>query len=142
MLKNISPILSPELLKILCEMGHGDELVLGDGNFPHASMATNQLVRLDGHGCDEILDAILSLFPLDHASETVVSVMATDDGTTPPIWAEYKNTVDKYEKAIEFSKVERFAFYERAKSAYCIVATSEPKLYANIILKKGCVVNE
>lgn len=142
MLKNISPILPPELLKILCEMGHGDELVLGDGNFPHASMAHNHLVRLDGHGCDEILAAILSIFPLDTGSNEVVAVMATDDGSTPPIWSEYKNTIDQYENNVTFSKVERFAFYERAKKAYCIVATSEPKLYANLILKKGCVVNE
>lgn len=142
MLKNISPILSPELLKILCEMGHGDELVLGDGNFPHASMATNHLIRLDGHGCDEILDALLTLFPLDSESADVVSVMATDDGSNPPIWAEYQRTIEKHESPILFTKVERFAFYERSQKAYCIIATSEPKLYANLILKKGCVVNE
>ena len=139
MLKGISPILSPELLKILMEMGHGDELVIGDGNFPAASIA-QRLVRLDGHGVPEILDAILRLFPLDSFVETPVVLMqaAPGDPITPEIWEDYREIISRYEK-VKIENVERFAFYERAKKAYAVVATGETALYANIILKKGVV---
>ncbi|MBQ3603417.1 MAG: RbsD/FucU family protein [Clostridia bacterium] len=140
MLKNISPILSPELLKILMEMGHGDELVIGDGNFPAASMA-QRLVRLDGHGVPEVLDAILKLMPLDTYVESPVALM--DNGNPedqPPIWADYKNIVTENEGEKSFELVERFAFYDRAKKAYAVVATGETAIYANIILKKGVVI--
>lgn len=143
MLKGIPSILSPELLKILMEMGHGDEIVLGDGNFPAASYA-KRLVRLDGHGVPEILDAILKIFPLDTFVENPVSLMAVvpGDNTKPVIWDEYRSIIRKYDEKmadkIEF--VERFKFYERAKNAYAILATGESALYANIILKKGVVV--
>lgn len=140
MLKNISPIISPELLKILMEMGHGDEIVIGDGNFPAAANA-KRLVRLDGHGVDEITDAILQLMPLDTYVEKPVALMDNGDpGNLPPIWQDYKKTVNKYEGDREFELVERFAFYERARKAYCIVATGETAIYANIILKKGVVI--
>lgn len=140
MLKNISPILSPELLKILMEMGHGDELVIGDGNFPAASVA-QRLVRLDGHGVPEVLDAILKLMPLDTYVESPVALM--DNGNPedqPPIWADYKNIVTENEGEKSFELVERFAFYDRAKKAYAVVATGETAIYANIILKKGVVI--
>lgn len=140
MLKNISPILSPELLKILMEMGHGDELIIGDGNFPVASMA-QRLVRLDGHGVPEVLDAILKLMPLDTYVESPVALM--DNGNPenqPPIWADYKNIVTENEGEKSFELVERFAFYDRAKKAYAVVATGETAIYANIILKKGVVI--
>ena len=142
MLKGIPPILPPELLKILMEMGHGDELVIGDGNFPAAALA-NRLVRCDGHGVPEVLEAILSLFPLDSFVEAplaLMEVVAGSEAGTPPIWARYAELAEKHEpqyNGIEY--VERFAFYERAKSAYAIVATSERALYANIILKKGVI---
>ena len=141
MLKGIPPILSPELLKILSEMGHGDELVLGDGNFPAANCA-QRLVRADGHNVPELLDAILQLFPLDQYVEQPVGLMAVvpGDPTKPTIWEEYKMIVKKYEPKADIEMIERFAFYERAKKAYVIVATSERALYANIILKKGVVV--
>ncbi len=140
MLKNISPVLSPELLKILMEMGHGDEIVIGDGNFPAASIA-QRLVRLDGHGVNEILDAILRLMPLDTYVEAPVALMDNGDPSNPPpIWADYKETVEKNEGKKEFELVERFAFYERAKKAYAVVATGETAIYANIILKKGVVI--
>ena len=139
MLKNISPIISPELLKILMEMGHGDEIVIGDGNFPAASNA-QRLVRLDGHGVDEILAAILKLMPLDTYVESPVMLMATTKGDpTPTIWAEYQEIVNKNNGETKMSEIERFAFYDRAKDAYAIIATSEMALYANIILKKGVV---
>ena len=139
MLKNISPVLSPELLKILMEMGHGDELVIGDGNFPAASIA-QRLVRLDGHGVPEILSAILDLMPLDTYVECPVALMDNgSDGERPPIWSDYENIVKSKEGDKKFELVERFAFYERAKKAYCVVASGETAIYANIILKKGVV---
>ena len=139
MLKNISPILSPELLKILMEMGHGDEIVIGDGNFPAASIA-QRLVRLDGHGVNEILDAVLKLMPLDTYVEAPVGLMDNGgDGERPPIWAEYEKTVRENEGEKKFELIERFAFYERAKKAYAVIATGETAIYANIILKKGVV---
>ncbi|MBR3621224.1 MAG: L-fucose mutarotase [Clostridia bacterium] len=139
MLKNISPILSPELLKILMEMGHGDEIVIGDGNFPAASIA-QRLVRLDGHGVNEILDAILKLMPLDTYVDAPVGLMDNGgDGERPPIWTDYEKTVKANEGDKKFELIERFAFYERAKKAYAVVATGETAIYANIILKKGVV---
>ena len=139
MLKNISPILSPELLKILMEMGHGDELVIGDGNFPAAANA-QRLVRLDGHRVPEVLDAIVQIFPLDTYVEAPVALMDNNDADNrPAIWATYEDVVKKNEGDKKFELVERFAFYERARKAYAIVATGETAIYANIILKKGVV---
>ena len=140
MLKNISPILSPELLKILMEMGHGDEIVIGDGNFPAASVA-QRLVRLDGHGVPEILDAILRLFPLDTYVDAPVALMDNNDAANrPAIWAQYEDVVRANEGDKSFELIERFAFYDRAKKAYAVIATGETAIYANIILKKGVVV--
>ncbi len=142
MLKNIPGILSPELLKVLMEMGHGDELVIADGNFPAASIAKN-LVRLDGHGVPEILEAILKFFPLDHYVEKPVSLMqlVPGDNVKPEIWESYRKIIkNEYERFTEFEFIERFAFYERAKKAYAVIATSESALYANVVLKKGVVV--
>jgi L-fucose mutarotase len=144
MLKGVPSILPPELLKILMEMGHGDEIVIADGNFPAASLA-NRLVRCDGHGVPEVLDAILKFFPLDTYTEAPVKLMAVvpGDPVKPVIWDKYKEIINKHEKTankIEF--VERFEFYEMAKKTYAIVTTGEKALYANIILKKGVVVEE
>ena len=144
MLKGIPSILPPELLKILMEMGHGDELVIGDGNFPAASMA-QRLVRCDGHNVPELLDAILLLFPLDAFVEAPVSLMQVVPGkeVETPIWDVYGEIVRKYEAVNnKIEEVERFAFYERAKKAYVIVATGEKALYANIMLKKGVVIEK
>ncbi len=141
MLKGISPVISPELLKILMEMGHGDELVIGDGNFPGAGLARN-LVRLDGHGVPEVLEAILRLYPLDPYVEAPVALMQVvpGDKVETPIWETYHALCDRSEgRPVPFEEVERFAFYERAKKAYCVVMTGETALYANIILKKGVV---
>lgn len=141
MLKGIPPILPPELLKILAEMGHGDEIVLADGNFPAASLA-RRLVRCDGHGVPEILDAVLSLIPLDPYVENPVGLMAVTAGDAEPdVWQTYRAITEKREPGFEdrFEQIERFAFYERAARAYAVVATGETALYANIILKKGVV---
>jgi L-fucose mutarotase len=139
MLKNIPPIISPELMKILLEMGHGDEIVLADGNFPAASVA-QRLVRCDGHGVPELLEAVLQLFPLDIYVDRPVALMSVvpGDKTKPTIWEQYRAIVKASgEQFSDFEFVERFAFYERAKKAYAVVATSEKALYANVILKKG-----
>lgn len=139
MLKNISPVISPELLKILMEMGHGDEIVIGDGNFPAASVA-QRLIRLDGHGVPEILDAILQLMPLDTYVDAPVALMNIGEGDEiPPIWETYKNIVTEKEGDKNIEKIERFAFYDRAQKAYAVVATGETAIYANVILKKGVV---
>ncbi len=144
MLKGIPKIISPDLMKVLMEMGHGDEIVLADGNFPAASCAST-LVRCDGHSVSELLEAILKLFPLDSYSEKPVTLMKVVEGdpTIPSIWEDFSETIQKYnQNHSSFEMVERFEFYERSKDAYAIVATGESALYANIILKKGVVVDE
>lgn len=146
MLKGIPKILSPELLKVLCEMGHSDRIVLGDGNFPANTMGMNAVVlRYDGIGISELLDAILQVFPLDAYVEhpvVLMDLMECDRGKIDtPIWDEYKCIVSKYdkrgEKAIEC--IDRFKFYEESKRCYAIVATGESAVYANIILQKGVI---
>jgi L-fucose mutarotase len=141
MLKTIPKIISPELLKILCEMGHGDEIVIVDGNFPAAALA-KRLVRLDGHGVPEILSAVMKLFPLDTYVDANVIFMEVAKGDTvvPVIWDEFKKIVTEAETSkVKIKEIERFAFYERCKTAYAVVATGESALYANIILKKGVI---
>lgn len=144
MLKNIPKILSPELLKALCEMGHSDRLVISDGNFPSASMGKNAIViRCDGHGVPELLEAILQLFPLDIYSEKPANLMQVTPGDTveTPIWDTYKEIISKYDERGDkvVGIIERHAFYEEAKKAYLIIATSEKALYANVMLQKGVI---
>ena len=138
MLKGIPSIISPELLKILMEMGHGDEIVIGDGNFPGQSMNA-RCVRCDGHGGAELLEAVLKLFPLDTYQKPVY-LMAKVDGDTveTPIWDEYARIIKPYTSEAP-EHIERFEFYERAKKAYAVVMTGESALYENVILKKGVV---
>lgn len=142
MLKNIPKILSPELLKILMEMGHGDTIVIADGNFPSETCG-KRVIRADGHQTPELLDAILELFPLDlKYSEYAFSLMEVvkGDDTKPIIWNEYNNILDKYhENRPQIEYIERFKFYSRAKEAYAVIATGEGALYANIILTKGVI---
>ena len=122
-------------------MGHGDEIVIADANFPSASIA-QRLVRADGIGAPAILSAVLDLFPLDPYVEKPVSLMMVVPGDLykPVIWEEYRSIILKYENGFtDFDYIERFAFYERAKKAYAVLATGEMALYANIILKKGVI---
>ena len=145
MLKGIPQILSADLLKVLCEMGHSDRLVISDGNFPAESMGKNGIViRCDGHGVPEILDAILKVFPLDTYVEKPVNLMEVmpGDDVETPIWDTYKEIVAKHDGrgAEAVGNIERFAFYEEAKTAYAIIATIESALYANVMLQKGVVV--
>lgn len=142
MLKGIPSLISPQLLKVLAEMGHGDEICIADGNFPAESMG-KRVVRLDGHGIEPLLKAMLGLFPLDTFVERPVMLMQTADGSVPEIWNGYRDIIQsgaETEAFTGFEMIERFAFYERAKNCYAVVATGESKLYANIILKKGVVV--
>ena len=144
MLKGIPKIISPELLKILCEMGHGDELTIGDGNFPGHTNAKVE-IRMDGHNVPEVLEAILKVMPLDTYVEHPVMLMAKVPGDTveTPIWDTYKEIVAKYDPrgAECFSEIERGAFYDRTREqSSVVIMTSEAALYANIILKKGVIV--
>lgn len=141
MLKGIPNILSPELLKILMEMGHGDEIVISDGNFP-ANTNGKRVIRCDGHGIPEILDAILKLLPLDLYSEYPVALMEVvpGDNVVTVIWDTYKEIIANHEKDTKIEMVERYSFYERSKEAYAIIASGEKALYGNIILKKGIVL--
>ncbi len=143
MLKGIPPILTPELLKILSEMGHGDELTIGDGNFPGETYG-KRVVRLDGHGVPEILDAILQVIPLDPYVEKPVALMKVMPGDTveTPIWDTYKEIIAKYDErgAEAVENIERFSFYDRTREkSYVVIMSSEKALYANIILKKGVI---
>ena len=147
MLKGIPEILSPELLKVLCEMGHGDRIVLADGNFPAESMGKDaKVIRCDGHGVPELLDAILRVFPLDTYVEKPVTLMQVvpGDPAETPIWDTYKQIIGKYDSRGDktVGEIERFAFYEEARKAYAIVATGERAIYANVLLQKGVVIND
>lgn len=148
MLKGIPKILSPELLKILCEMGHSDRLVIADGNFPAESVGKGAIVlRFDGHGVPELLDAILKVFPLDSYVEKPVHLMELVPGDVgkieTPIWDIYNEIIAKYDDrgAACVGTIERFQFYEEAKQVYCIIATSEKAPYANVMIQKGVVVD-
>ncbi|MGN0472405.1 MAG: RbsD/FucU family protein [Lachnospiraceae bacterium] len=145
MLKGISPMLSPQLLKVLCEMGHSDTIVIADGNFPAETMGRNGIViRMDGHGVPEILEAILQVFPLDQYVEKPVSLMERvhGDNADVSIWKTYERMIEAVEPRgiAVIDKLERFAFYEEAKKAYAVIATSETSQYANVILQKGCIL--
>ena len=143
MLKGVPSVLSPQLLKVLAEMGHGDEIVIADGNFPAESMGKNAVVvRADGHGVPEILDAVLQMMPLDQYVPHPAALMEVvpGDPCVPVIWEQYRALLeDNGEDPARIEMMERFAFYERAKKAYAIIATGESAIYANILLKKGVV---
>ena len=147
MLKGIPSLLSPELLKILSEMGHSDRIVIADGNFPAETMGKDAIViRYDGNGVPEVLDAILSVIPLDSYVEKPVLLMnkaECDKDMDIPIWNTYADIVTKHETrgADVIGGLDRFDFYDEAKKCYAIVATGETSVYANIILQKGVVKN-
>lgn len=136
MLKTIDPLLTGELLAILRDMGHGDEIVLVDANFPAARVA-QRLVHLPGIAMDRAAGAILSVFPLDDFVDAPAAVMACPDGR-PEIFDTFDRLLaDAEGRPVAVAQIERFAFYERAQSAFAVVATGERRLYANLILKKG-----
>ena len=139
MLKGISPLLSPDLLHALASMGHGDEIVLADGNFPSATHA-RRLVRLPGVPAPQVLDAVLSVLPLDtFVAQAAFTMQVVGDAVAiPEVVLEFNAVLNRH-ACRAASSLERFAFYERAASAFAIVATGETRIYGNIILKKGVV---
>lgn len=139
MLKNVDKLLTGDLLKILCDMGHGDELVIADANFP-AETCAQRLIRLPGINGMRAAEAILSVFPLDtYSSPAFVMDLTEGDKAKgmpePEIWAKYHDAV-----VVEPKKIERFEFYERAKKAYAVIQTGEERQYGNLILVKGVVL--
>ena len=136
MLKNIPDCISPELMSIMMRMGHGDELVLADGDFP-VDTFSKRVVRADGHRLTTLLEAILPFFPLDPFIEKPVTIMGPV-GKEPDCWKEYRQIIRKFEKRFtDFDHIERFDFYKRTQNAFAVVATSEPD--GDIIFKKGVV---
>jgi len=143
MLKNIPNILTPDLMKILMEMGHGDELVLADGNFPCFGHP-RRVTRCDGRGIPELLEAIMKFMPLDQyeAHSVILMQVLPDDPYVPEIWDAYRKIISKYEKGgARETAIHKAEFYARASKAYALVTTSESALYANIIIKKGVIVD-
>lgn len=139
MLKNIPKNLSPQLLKVLMEMGHGDEIVLADGNYPAASNA-NLLIRCDGVGIPELLRSILELMPLDTYVEYPIFLMDTvGNDPKPAIWEKYQKIIQDNGNRPSIQFLDRQTFYQQGQQAYAIVATGEMEIYANIILKKGII---
>ncbi|WP_375452578.1 RbsD/FucU family protein [uncultured Devosia sp.] len=140
MLKNIPPLLGPDLLGILRAMGHGDEIAIVDANYP-ADAAGPALVRLDGISATDVLEAVLTLMPLDDFVEQAAICMQVvgDAGERPPVVAEFEAIVTRHEPKMSVSSLERFAFYARVKTGYAIVQTGERRLYGNILLKKGII---
>ena len=146
MLIGVPPILSPELLKVLAEMGHSDRIVIGDGNFPGETMGKNaKVIRCDGMDIPALLDAILTVIPLDtYVEHPVLQMELVPDDVgkiETPIWDEYIKIIEKHDKrgAKTIKHMERFAFYEETKKCYAVVTTSDRAVYANIILQKGVV---
>ncbi|PUB11089.1 RbsD/FucU family protein [Yoonia sediminilitoris] len=141
MLRNIPPILSPDLLQSLRAMGHGDDIVIADANFPATALGS-RCHRLDGVSATEVLDAVLRVMPLDNFVQDPALVMEVVDNPdmTPSIVAEFQMiTTAIADNPATLAKLERFAFYERAKNAFAIIQTGEQRLYGNIILKKGVI---
>ena len=139
MLKGISPLLSPELLQVLYRMGHGDEIILADAHFPGESF-NNRVIRADGLGIAELLDAILPLFELDSYVEHPLVMMAAVEGDTldPEVEKSYRKSIDRHvPDANSIKRIDRFEFYDRTKSAFAVVMTGETAKYGNILLKKG-----
>ncbi|MDE2990270.1 MAG: ribose ABC transporter [Chloroflexota bacterium] len=139
MLKGIDPVLGPDLLRVLAAMGHGDEIVIADANFPAEANAP-RLVRLDGVNATRAAEAILSVLPLDEYVEAPAAVMAVvgDPDAELPIVDEFRRIAEAAHRApVRIEQVERFAFYERARRAFAIVATGERRPYGNLILAKG-----
>lgn len=140
-LRNISPVLSPELLEVLFRMGHGDEIVLADAFFPGDSFG-KRVIRADGIGVSSLLEGILPLITLDSYVKSPLFMMepAGNDELDMGIEAAYRGVVDRFwPKTPPVQRVERFEFYEQARNAFAIVMTGEVKKYGNIILKKGVI---
>jgi L-fucose mutarotase len=139
MLKGISPVLSPELLMVLCRMGHGDEIVLADAHFPGES-CNDRVLRADGLRVPELLDGILPLFELDSYVDSPLIMMAPvpGDQLDPDVETAFREVVDRHAPGTPtISRIDRMAFYERTRGAFAVVMTGETAKYGNLILKKG-----
>ncbi|MCI1882957.1 MAG: fucose isomerase [Sporolactobacillus sp.] len=143
MLKHIPQRLSPELVKVLMEMGHGDEIVLADANYP-AKTTNDRVVRADGIGIPDLLKDILQLFPLDTYSEQPVMLMKVEPGdpTVPTVWDEYKTILRGAFPDYRIKMLARQEFYRHSRDTFAVVQSGESALYGNIILRKGVVVQE
>ncbi len=147
MLKGVPTCISPELLKVLAEMGHGDKIVIGDANFPAASIANAKKhinIRCDGHKATDIMESILQLFPLDEfvpKPVTIMDKMEMHRDLACPVWDSFEKIVAKYDSrgADAVGYIDRQSFYELAKDAYAVVSTTETAFYACVILQKGCL---
>ncbi len=139
MLKGVSALLSPELLKILAEMGHGDDIAIVDANFPAARLA-RRLVWAQGTGATEMLRAVLTLLPIDRsATDSVRTMQRIDSGETPAIVTEFLSLLREADQSIRCNEIERMRFYDAAAHAFAIVITGERRLYGNILLRKGVI---
>lgn len=141
MLRNIDPLLSPDLLRALRAMGHGDEVVIADANFPGEATA-RELIRLDGIDAPRVLEAVLSVMPLDDfVEDRAISMQVVGDAdAVPPVVAEFQRVVDATaDNPAPIVSLERFAFYERAKQAFAVIQTGETRVYGNLIVKKGVI---
>ena len=143
MLKGIDPLLSPDMLRTLRAMGHGDEIAIVDGNYP-AETDAKRLVRLDGHGAPRILDAILSVMPVDDMVPEAVWRPAAflDPNRMEPVFEDFTAVLLKHEPTQKIVPLTGDAFYNKVKACFAIVASSEPRLYGNIIVKKGVIYPE
>lgn len=146
MLNKISKILTGDMLKILSDMGHGDEIIIADANFPGETVA-KRLIRVPGIDVATVYDALSELFPLDAAyTEHPACVMEVSDGDkakgipTPEAWADFEEILHRDYPEVELGKIERFAFYDRAREAYAVIQTGEERIYGNLLLKKGVVL--
>lgn len=145
MLNNISKLLTGDILKVLSDMGHGDEIIIADANFPGETM-TQRLIRVPGTDVASVYEAIFELFPLDaEYTEHPACVMEITEGDrkkgipVPATWGDYENILHKRYPELKLGKIERYAFYERTKKAYAVIITGEERIYGNLLLKKGIV---
>jgi L-fucose mutarotase len=140
MLKGISPVISPELLKVLAEMGHSDELVLGDSNFPGATMS-RRLLRADGLSVSTLLEGIAPLFPFEtYADPLIMMQVVAGDKLDPAVEADYMQVLRRSDPSVPPPiRIEKFAFYERSRNAYAVLMTGETRLYGCLIIKKGVI---
>ncbi|GGH07567.1 transporter [Alsobacter metallidurans] len=141
MLKGLDPVLGPDLLGTLRAMGHGDDIAIVDTNFPAAAMG-RPVIRLDGLPATRVLDAVLSVLPLDDFTPEAAWRMEVvgDAGAEMPIFDEFRRVIVAREGAsFRLASLERFAFYERVRKAFAVVVSGETRLYGNILLKKGVV---
>jgi L-fucose mutarotase len=140
MLKTIPPLIGPDLLHVLACMGHGDEIAIVDANYP-AESAGPDLVRMDGHSATDVLDAVLSLLPLDTFVDVAAHGMAVvgEPETRTPVMDEFEAIIGRHQQGVKYALIERFAFYERVRGAFAVVQTGERRLYGNIVLTKGVI---